>query len=113
MRSFVVCVAFAVAFLASQSVLAAGAGPAQTSAATKTVNISGFKFHPQKLEIGKGTKVVFSNASSTPHTATDKGVFDTGRIKSGRAAAVRFERKGTFSYHCKIHPFMKGKIVVD
>jgi plastocyanin len=25
---------------------------------------------------------------------------------------VRFNQKGTFRYHCKIHPFMRGKIVV-
>jgi len=25
---------------------------------------------------------------------------------------VRFEHKGTFSYHCEIHPSMHGKIVV-
>ena len=33
-------------------------------------------------------------------------------INSGKSAAVRFQRKGTFAYHCKIHPFMHGKIVV-
>jgi plastocyanin len=25
---------------------------------------------------------------------------------------VRFTQKGTFAYHCTIHPFMHGKIVV-
>jgi plastocyanin len=62
--------------------------------------------------VAKGTTVTFSNSSGNAHTATDKGAFDTGRIKAGKAAAVRFSRKGTFRYHCKIHPFMKGKIVV-
>ncbi len=56
--------------------------------------------------------MVFSNSAATAHTATDKGAFDTGRIKPGKSFAVRFEQKGTFSYHCKIHPFMHGKIVV-
>ena len=52
-------------------------------------------------------------AVATAHTATDKGAFDTGRIKPGHSVSVRFGHKGTFSYHCSIHPFMHGKIVVD
>ena len=86
-------------------------GPATASGA-KTVDISHFEFHPHTLEVTKGTRVVFSNSSGTPHTATDRGVFDSGHIKPGHSFAVRFEQKGTFSYHCKIHPFMHGKIVV-
>lgn len=77
-----------------------------------TVTISGFKFHPATVTIPRGSKVRFSNASGTAHTATRKGAFDTGRVKPGKAATVQFGAKGTFAYHCKIHPFMKGKIVV-
>ena len=88
-----------------------GPGPAQASG-TKTVDIDNFKFRPPKLEVATGTKVVFSNSSGTAHTATGKGVFDSGRIKPGRSFAVRFQQKGTFRYHCEIHPFMQGKIVV-
>jgi plastocyanin len=111
MKRIVACLALATALLASQAAPAAGPGPAQASGA-KTVDISDFEFHPPTLQVGKGTRVVFSNSSNITHTATDKGAFDTGRIKAGKVAAVRFEQKGTFSYHCKIHPFMHGKIVV-
>ncbi len=85
---------------------------AATASGSKTVVIDHFKFHPRTLEIAKGTRVVFSNSASVAHTATDRGVFDTRRIKPGHSAAVRFEQRGTFRYHCKIHPFMHGKIVV-
>lgn len=112
MKRFAACVAFLAALLVSQVATASGpAGPAQASGA-KTVDISHFEFHPPKLVVAKGTRVVFSNSSGTAHTATDKGAFDSGRIKPGHSFAVRFEQKGTFSYHCKIHPFMHGKIVV-
>jgi plastocyanin len=109
----IACLAAAAALAAGQAAPAAapGSGPARASRA-KTVDISNFKFHPGTLAVGKGARVVFSNSSGTAHTATDKGAFDTGRIKPGHAAAVRFEQQGTFSYHCKIHPFMHGKIVV-
>jgi plastocyanin len=111
MKQIVASLVLAAALTASQAAPAAAPGPAQASGA-KTVDISHFEFHPPTLQISKGTRVVFSNSSGTAHTATDKGAFDTGRVKAGKAAAVRFEQKGTFNYHCKIHPFMHGKIVV-
>jgi plastocyanin len=100
-----------VSLLAGQAAPAAQSGPAEASGA-KTVDIDHFKFHPQTLSVAKGTKVVFSNSSGTAHTATAKGVFDSGHIGPGKSFAVRFEQKGTFRYHCEIHPFMHGKIVV-
>jgi plastocyanin len=111
MKRIVALLAFAAALLATQGAPAAQSGPARASAA-KTVDIKRFKFHPKTLEVAKGTKVVFSNSSGTAHTATDKGAFDSGHIKPGESFAVRFEQKGTFRYHCEIHPFMHGKIVV-
>jgi plastocyanin len=83
-----------------------------TSSAEAKVKIKNFEFKPQKLNVAKGTKVVFANASAVAHTATRKGVFDTGRIKPGNSVSVRFGQKGTFPYFCKPHPFMRGTIVV-
>jgi plastocyanin len=80
---------------------------------TATVDIVNFAFRPGTLTIGAGSKVVFSNTSSRRHTATRKGSFSTGRIKPGKSASIGFNQKGTFAYHCTIHPFMHGKIVVD
>ena len=89
------------------------ATPEQASASAQArVNISSFKFQPQSLSVAKGTRVVFANSSRVAHTATRGGSFDTGRIKAGNSVAVRFASKGTFKYHCKIHPFMRGTIVV-
>jgi plastocyanin len=103
-------VAFAPALvgLRGQSAVAASA---QASTSPR-VTINHFAFHPPTLRIAKGSSVVFSNTSSTAHTATRAGSFDTGHIKPGRSVSVRFSRKGTFAYHCSIHPFMHGKIVV-
>lgn len=113
MKRMTACLAvvFAAALLASQASPAAQTGPARASKA-KTVDISHFEFHPPTLSVAKGTKVVFSNSSGTAHTATDKGAFNSGRIKPGDSFAVRFEQRGTFRYHCEIHPSMHGKIVV-
>jgi plastocyanin len=103
--------ALTAALLAGQAAPAAQPGPARASGA-KTVDIDHFKFHPQTLDVARGTKVVFSNSAGVAHTATDNGAFDSGQIKPGESFAVRFEQRGTFRYHCEIHPFMHGKIVV-
>jgi plastocyanin len=113
MKRILACLAivFVAALTISQAAPATSSRLAQASKA-KTVDISHFEFHPPALEVATGTTVVFSNSSGTAHTATDKGAFDSGHIKPGRSFSVRFEQKGTFRYHCKIHPFMHGKIVV-
>lgn len=87
-----------------------GAG-AETSRAAG-VDINHFAFHPPTLHIAKGGSVSFTNSSGTAHTATRAGSFDTGRIKPGTTVTLRFKQRGTFAYHCTIHPFMHGKIVV-
>ncbi|HEX3173543.1 MAG TPA: cupredoxin domain-containing protein [Solirubrobacterales bacterium] len=102
------------------AVACAAAAPAVSGAPERTplkggtahVGIREFAFHPGKLTIGRGTKVVFANNDTTAHTATSGGNFATGRIRPGRTAAVKFEQSGTFPYHCSIHNFMHGKIVV-
>jgi plastocyanin len=110
MKRIAASLALAAALVATQA--APAAAPSASASAAKTVSINHFEFHPPTLNIAKGTKVVFSNASGTAHTATDAGAFDTGHIKPGHSVTVRLTQKGAFSYHCTIHPFMHGKIVV-
>jgi plastocyanin len=105
--------ALLIALLASATAPAAGSHerlPLESS--TARVNIREFAFHPRKLTINRGTKVVFANRDTTAHTATRAGSFETGRIRPGHSAAVKFKHSGTFAYHCSIHNFMHGKIVV-
>ena len=103
--------AFLLALVGLRGQTAAAAETAQASRAS-TVAIPGFEFRPATLTIAPGSKVRFSNTSGRVHTATRPGSFDTGRIKPGNSASIAFNRRGAFSYHCKIHPFMRGKVVV-
>jgi plastocyanin len=99
-------------------VLSFGDRPSASAAATAnasgsvTVKIKNFAFIPSKLNVAKGTKVVWVNKDGVKHTATRRGSFTTGKIKPGHAAAVRFTAKGTYGYFCKIHPEMHGKVIV-
>jgi plastocyanin len=106
----VVACALAVAGLSGAATAAGGTAAASRAAA---VDINHFAFHPPTLTVAKGATVTFSNSSKVTHTATRRGAFDTGRIKPGESVAVRFKQKGTFAYHCEIHPFMHGKIIVN
>jgi plastocyanin len=81
------------------------------------ITMKSLSFEPKKLEIQPGTSIVWTNKSRTKHTTTsddDGKSFDSGFIAPGESSkAIRFDREGEFTYHCKIHGrMMSGKIVV-
>jgi plastocyanin len=91
--------------------------PTQTTApdpnGQKTVNIYNHAFDPAQLNVASGTTVRFVNKDTEPHTATaDNDLFDTGELEPGGSFKVYFEGSGTVTYHCELHPDMKGVIVV-
>jgi len=94
-------------------VLRQGDAGAATASAAKSVAIRDFAFHPGTLKVKRGARVAFTNSSNVTHTATKAGAFDTKGIAPGTSVTVAFNKRGTFAYHCKIHPFMKGKVVVE
>ena len=102
----------AAALLASMLVGARADAAGASASGSATVTMKNFKFKPGTLSVAKGTRVVFANNSGVTHNATMSGSFSTGNIKPGKAVAVKFSAKGTYRYHCTIHPEMRGKIVV-
>jgi plastocyanin len=93
------------------SALASG-GPTASASRAKSVRIQGFSFHPATTRVKAGSRITFSNKDGVAHTATGRG-FNTGRIAPGHSKAIAFKRKGTFAYHCMIHPDMRGKVIVE
>jgi plastocyanin len=70
-------------------------------------------FEPVAITVGAGGEIVFTNDGEEVHTATgDDGSFDTGTLNSGDSHAVVFDEPGSFAYHCSLHPWMTGQIVV-
>jgi plastocyanin len=96
----------------------AGAHKHPTAAAhkhpTRTVLIQNFSFKPANITIKRGTKVIWINRDSTAHTATANNgrSFDSGRLGPGQRFSHTFMRAGKKSYHCEIHPDMKGSVTV-
>lgn len=78
------------------------------------VTIRGMAFSPTPLAINTGDTVVWKNFDSVAHTVTsDTGLeMQSGQIKQGESYSHTFTAPGTYSYHCLIHPYMKGTVVV-
>jgi len=85
---------------------------AQSSGA---VIIKNFTFSPNPVTVSVGATVSWSNQDGVAHTATsDTGAFDAGVISPGSTSnGVAFNTPGTFAYHCSIHPFMHGVVIVE
>src|SRR5215218_142809 len=80
---------------------------------TTTVEIRNNAFIPDQLNVAPGTTVTFVNRDSVPHTATsDNKLFDSGELAPGASYPVVFDGAGTVTYHCYLHPEMRGSIVV-
>lgn len=79
-----------------------------------SVNIQSFSFSPAILTVKQGTKVTWINNDSSAHQVTsDSSSFSSQQIPSGSKYEFTFDTKGNFSYHCSIHPYMKGEVVVQ
>ena|SRR5215203_3140845 len=72
-------------------------------------------FVPPELNVPLHTIVSWSNDDSIDHTITadDYGLFDTGPISPGDTFDNVFDSTGVFGYHCSIHPFMRGSVIVN
>jgi plastocyanin len=78
------------------------------------VKIMNFAFLPARIEVSPGTRVVWTNEDSDPHTVTtDRPGFSSQALDTGQAYANVLTKAGTFAYHCTIHPFMHGTVIVD
>ena len=80
-----------------------------------SVRIEDFHFAPQNITvvIGINNTVTWTNFGPSQHTSTsDTGVWDAGVIAVGSSFSFTFTQEGTYNFHCEIHPFMRGKIMV-
>jgi plastocyanin len=85
----------------------------QSSAAAE-VRIDNFVFGPHTLTVPVGATVTWTNKDDIPHTtvSTD-GVFKSKVMDTEDKFSYTFDKAGTYSYYCTIHPKMTGKVVVQ
>src|SRR5215212_6245409 len=74
---------------------------------TTTVSIKNFAFNPPNATVAPGTTVTWVNNDQTAHTVTaNDGAFDSGTLQPGQSYSFKFDKAGTYAYHCNIHPAM-------
>ena len=78
--------------------------------------IENFRHRDAQIQVGE--TLVWTNMDPVPHTVTlgSGGVaeegFDSGLVGPGQSFALNFDRPGTYSFTCTLHPAMNAKIVV-
>ena len=121
---FIFCLACVVLLVVS--CMAAGCSspqaPPATAASTtsttggNTINIKNFAFDPSSLTVKSGTVVTWTNNDGASHAiVSDTGspvAFSSDSLSTGASYSFTFTQQGMYSYHCSIHPSMKGTIVV-
>src|SRR5215207_8677097 len=79
----------------------------------RSVGIGDNFFDPPDAAVEPGSTITWTNNGAQPHTVTaDDGSFDSGVLSPGDSYTVAFDGQGTVTYHCAIHPEMRGSVTV-
>jgi len=73
-----------------------------------------YHFSPLAAYVNVGGSVTWTNGSDAAHTVTSDAGSElaSSTIGAGQTFSHTFASTGTFSYHCTIHTYMIGKIIV-
>ncbi len=84
----------------------------QVSGATD-VKIDNFSFLPKAMTVKLGTTVTWTNRDDIPHNVVStKNAFSSPILDTDQTFAYQFQKPGSYSYFCKLHPTMTGSILV-
>lgn len=90
-----------------------GSGVKEQTFGTVIVELKGYSFSDPDLKINRGTKVIWINRDPVAHTVTsDTGLFDSKALLTGQKFEYVFNQPGIYNYHCGIHPYMNGQVIV-
>ena len=81
-------------------------------------------YDPAALTVKKGDKITVTNKDTLPHTVTSGAgptdpnsakQFDTSILEAGATADIETTNinPGEYPFHCTVHPYMLGKLVVQ
>ena len=81
-------------------------------------------YDPAALTVKKGDKITVTNKDTLPHTVTNGAgptdpnsakQFDTSILEAGATADIETTNinPGEYPFHCAVHPYMLGKLVVQ
>jgi plastocyanin len=90
--------------------------------ATLRIQIDGVSpyYLPEAVRVSVGTIIWWENPTATHHTITHDGcknggncAFDSGAIAPKGKFGLYSLAPGRYSYHCTLHPIMRGVVVVQ
>ena len=71
------------------------------------------KFVPERLEVAAGDRVTWVNRDFVPHTVTSKEAgIESGELKENARWSWTAKKPGEMDYICRLHPVMKGVVIV-
>jgi plastocyanin len=91
----------------------AATGP-EPPASGNAVSIENFAFVPPNLSVASGTTVTWTNTDQVQHTVSsdDGHTFESSAFGQGQKFQFTAAAPGTYTYTCRIHPFMHGTLTV-
>lgn len=110
---------------------AAGGGDADSSPAAATITIpqgasvqGNPAYDPAEITVKVGDEVSVVNEDTVPHTVTSGTApddpnsakfFDTGLLDGGASGEIALTNiePGNYDYYCFVHPYMKGKMIIE
>lgn len=94
---------------------ASATGTTEGASTATEITMKNIHFVPNDITVAVGTTVTWTNEDAVAHNVTsDDGLFESGNITKGETFSYTFDKPGTYSYHCTLHPpDMKGTVVVQ
>jgi len=90
-----------------------GSSAAQTAERPQIV-VKNFMFQPRSLTVKVGSTVTWTNMDEEPHTVvSSSGLFRSNGLDTKDSFSFKFDKAGTYTFVCSIHPQMVGTIVVQ
>ena len=78
------------------------------------IRVDNFTFAPDTLTVPLNSIVTWINKDDIPHViASNDGVFKSKALDTDQKYSYTFNKAGTYTYYCSIHPKMVGKVVVQ
>jgi plastocyanin len=82
---------------------------------TYYVSIENNQYNPSFLTVQEGDTVIWTNNDNEQHTVTSDNddVLNSKRLFRGETYSHTFAQERAYSYHCELHPEMRGTVNVQ
>jgi plastocyanin len=105
--------AILLAILAGGGVVVARAAGDHTKMTGTEISVDNFTFGPTTITVPVNSTITWVNHDDVPHViASTDGLFRSKALDTDDKYTFTFDKAGTYSYFCSIHPKMVGKIIV-